>query len=309
MDKLDEETMARVMKKCYFMRPDLVMPGIMEKNNVLTNVKTMKVRDDDVYLVTYPKAGTNWACEILDAMLNIDNLEVLKTRSLFEKIPILEFGPSIHPDLVEDGIEHLPSNVKAVIDPMPSPRRIPTHLLPEYMPEEWHQKKPKTIVCDRNPKDCLISLLGWHRSTRFLSPLEWNELFEAYMQGLTVYGPYPDFTKAWAKYENEPWLMWIRYEDLRLNPKESFRKVAEFLGKDLTAEQIDQVIHVTSFDYMKKAMETVKDRDIFLNKKGVWQRKGVVGNWKEAFTISQNETFNKHYKEGMKGYEHLMYDC
>ncbi|XP_070537467.1 sulfotransferase 1B1-like [Ptychodera flava] len=304
---MDEELKKAALKKCYFMRPDLVMAGIMEKNNILTNVKNFQVRDDDVFLVTYPKAGTNWTCEILDAILNIDNLEVLKTRSIFEKIPMLELGPSIHPDLVADGIEDIPSNIKAILDPFPSPRRIPTHLLPEYCPDQLFIKKPKTVLVDRNPKDCLISLLGWHASTRFLSPLEWNELYEIYMNGLSAYGPYHSFIKSWAKYENEPWLLWMKYEDLKQNPKESFKKISTFLDKNLTDSQIDDVMRVTSFDYMKKAMETVKGRDAYLNPKGVWQRKGVVGNWKNVFTVAQNEAFNKQYNEEMKGYEHLKY--
>ncbi|XP_070539537.1 sulfotransferase 1B1-like [Ptychodera flava] len=115
----------------------------MDEKQLRTILRDFEVRDNDVFLVTYPKAGTNWVCEILDAILNIDNLEVLKTRSLPEKIPLLEVGPSSHPDLADVGVKDVPSILKTVLLKAVSPRRVPTHLLPQYSPKQLFTKKPK----------------------------------------------------------------------------------------------------------------------------------------------------------------------
>ncbi|XP_070538202.1 sulfotransferase 1 family member D1-like [Ptychodera flava] len=306
---MNDQEMKLPWKLTYFLEPDLIMPAIMDETQLRTTLKDFEVRDDDVFLVTYPKAGTNWTCEILDAILNIDNLEVLKTRSLAEKVPLLEFGPSRHPDLLEDGIQDVPSIVETVLNSAPSPRRVPTHLLPKYCPSQLFTKKPKTVFIDRNPKDCLVSLFGWHQYVRFLLPVEWDIFFDAHMDGHTVYGPYPEFLKAWYEYKDEPWFLFMRYEDLKKTPKESIKKIAKFLGKDLTDDQLNKAVRVTSFDYMKKANETVKGRDFYLRPTGVWQRKGVVGDWRNRFTVAQNEAFEKYYYGRMKelGIDHLNY--
>ncbi|XP_070537465.1 sulfotransferase 1C2-like [Ptychodera flava] len=258
-----------------------------------------------ICFVNFP--GTNWTMEIVDAIQHIDNLDILKERSLMEKMPMLELGPSTHPDLVEDGIVGIPSNILTYFNNAPSPRRMPTHLLPEFSPTQLFTKKPKTVIVNRNPKDCLASLRSWHASVRFLKPISWDEIFEQYMRGHTVYGDYCHFTKAWAKYKNEPWVLWMQYEDMKMNHKGAVKRIAEFMGKTLTEGQIDEVVRVTSFDYMKEANKTIKGRDVMLRPEGAWQRKGVSGDWKNTFTVAQNEIFDKHYAENIKGYEDLKY--
>ncbi|XP_070538363.1 sulfotransferase 1C2-like [Ptychodera flava] len=292
------------LKKTYFFRPGYVLPVIMEKNNIETNVKNFEVRDDDVFLVTFAKAGTNWTMEIIDAIQNIDNIDILKERSLMEKVPLIELGPSTHPEMVEEGIKDVPPICKAVLGSVPegTPRRIPTHLLPDISPTQLFTKKPKTVMVDRNPKDCLISLFNWHQSVRFLDPCTWDEMFEAYLKGHTIYGDYCKFMKAWGKYINEPWVLYITYEDMKKDHKGSVKKIAEFMGKSLTDAQLDEVCRVTHFLYMKKANETIKGREFILRPEGVWQRKGVSGGWKNTFTVAQSEAFDKIYNEEMKDY-------
>ncbi|XP_070538364.1 sulfotransferase 1C2-like [Ptychodera flava] len=300
----------KLFRKTYFFRPGYVLPVIMEKNNIETVVKNFEVRDEDVFLVTYPKAGTNWTAEIIDAIQNIDNIDILKERSLMEKVPLLELGPSTHPDLVEDGITQVPSFAKVILETMPkgSPRRIATHLRPDIAPVQLFEKKPKTIVVDRNPKDCLTSLYNWHLTVGFLDPLTWEEMFDAYMKGLTIFGDYCEFIKSWAEYKNEPWMFWIRYEDIKKDHKGSVKRIADFMGKSLTDSQLDEVVRVTDFQYMKKASETIKGRELVLRPGGTWQRKGVSGGWKNTFSVAQSEIFDKDYNEKMNGYEDLKYD-
>ncbi|XP_070538359.1 sulfotransferase 1C4-like [Ptychodera flava] len=293
----------------YFVEPGYLLPVIMGEDNLKNTMQKFEVRDDDVFLVTYPKAGTNWTCEIIDAIQHVDNLEVLKTRSLIEKTPLMELGPSIHPEIIAEGVADVPSILEAIHAPSPSPRKLPTHLLPKFLPPQLFTKKPKTIFVDRNPKDCIVSLFGWHESTRFLARVEWDHFFDAYLKGLTEYGPYPEFIKAWYPYKDEPWFLWTRYEELKKDPKGSIKKIAEFLGKNLTEEQLNEIVRITGFEYMKKANENVKGREFILRPEGVWQRKGVVGGWKGWFTVAQNEAFEKQYNERMKEYglEHLKY--
>ena len=44
---------------CIYVLDGLVVPKFM-KHEVLDKLKDLSLRDDDVWIVTYPKAGTTW---------------------------------------------------------------------------------------------------------------------------------------------------------------------------------------------------------------------------------------------------------
>ncbi|XP_077999433.1 sulfotransferase 1A2-like [Glandiceps talaboti] len=292
--------------KTYYIKKDWLMPCIMNENTLLTKLPKFEVRPDDVFLITYPKAGTNWACQIIDAIHNVDDLSKLDSMALQERIPLFELGPSDHPELAAEGITGVPC-MSDLLSQSPSPRKMPTHLIPEYLPTQLFEKKPRSIFVERCPKDTIVSLLGWHNSCRFLEPTDFNTLLRHYTDGNTVYGSYWGFMKEWLKYKNEPWLLWIKFEDMKKDFRGSIIKIAKHIGKDLTEEQIGKVMTVCSFEYMKERSKKEIGRDFFLRPQGEWLRKGVAGGWRNSFTVAQNEEFDRVYAKEMEGYEEFMY--
>ncbi|XP_077999418.1 sulfotransferase 1A3-like [Glandiceps talaboti] len=293
-------------KKTYYIRPGLLMPCIMNKQKILERLPKFEVRPDDVFLLTYPKAGTNWVCHILNAIIHADNIETVDLMPQCERIPMLELGPSDHPELAAEGITDV-HDLAAAHDRARSPRFIPSHLLPEYVPPQLFSKQAKAIHVERNPKDCGVSLLGWHNSCRFLEPTDWDTIFEHYLEGNTVYGSYWEYMIKWYKYKNEPWMLWLRFEDMKKNPRESIAQIAKHIGKDLTDKQLDDIVSYTDFKPMKQRSKTEVGRNFYLRPEGEWQRRGVAGDWRNWFTLAQNERFDKVYAEKMKGYEEYMY--
>ena len=83
----------------------------------------MKVREDDVWVVTYPKCGTTWTQEILWNIVNGVQVERIK-EPLFDRSPFIDM-PMI------DG-EKDPSEFFAQIDEMPSPRVIKVIINPLF---------------------------------------------------------------------------------------------------------------------------------------------------------------------------------
>ncbi|KAL6456659.1 hypothetical protein MHYP_G00352030 [Metynnis hypsauchen] len=63
-------------------------------------------------------------------------------------------------------------------------------------------------------------------------------------------------------------------------------------------ERITEAVH---FDVMKQDNMTNYEDVSFLDFKiSPFMRKGKVGDWRNHFTVAQNEQFDEHYKQKMK---------
>ncbi|XP_010795026.1 amine sulfotransferase-like [Notothenia coriiceps] len=77
-------------------------------------------------------------------------------------------------------------------------------------------------------------------------------------------------------------------------------KVCDFLGKDLTDEAIDHVVEMSTFKNMKtNPKANYKDLVEKQRYSSPTMRKGVAGDWKNFFTVAQNEYFDIVFEEKM----------
>ncbi|KAL7987808.1 hypothetical protein Chor_006727 [Crotalus horridus] len=77
-------------------------------------------------------------------------------------------------------------------------------------------------------------------------------------------------------------------------------KICSFLGKKLTANEVDDVVDKATFDKMKvdsRANYTFMHSDIVDCSKGDFLRKGTVGDWKSTMTVAQSERFDRVFKD------------
>ncbi|XP_062348935.1 sulfotransferase 1E1-like isoform X6 [Cinclus cinclus] len=88
------------------------------------------------------------------------------------------------------------------------------------------------------------------------------------------------------------------------DPRQEVQKILQFLGKELAEGTVERILHHTSFQEMKKnpaanyetMVPTLMDHSL-----SPFLRKGISGDWKNHFTVAQNEHFNQHYQEHMAG--------
>lgn len=273
-------------------------------------------RKDDLFIVTYPKCGTTWMQNVVLLILNkgiplTDFLEFQKATPFLELM-----GP--------DSAKH-----------MKRPGAIKTHLpfrLQPYSPEA------KYIYVVRNPKDCCVS---FYYHTKYSPGYNFqdgtfNDFFELFIRGETDYGDYFDHLLSWYEHRNDPNVLFITYEEMKMDMQTAVLKIAKFLGTQY-AENLEKdkdfmkrVLNHSSFDYMRKANEhSVREYfqngpDSILNDPNVPEglkhvienlkdskksfdnipnmiRKGIIGDWKNHFTEEQTQRMDEIFFERTKG--------
>ena len=110
--------------------------------------------------------------------------------------------------------------------------------------------------------------------------------------------------EAW-NLRHHPNMCFIFYEDMKKDLKSQIRKVATFLGKSYSDEQVDKLAEHLHIDNFKKNpwvnMEDMKGGAMMYNDRGNFIRKGKTGDWKNHFTPEMTAKFDKWMAEKLKG--------
>ncbi|XP_070573366.1 sulfotransferase 1B1-like isoform X2 [Ptychodera flava] len=246
---------------------------------ILDALQTFEVRESDVFLVTYPKSGTNWTRKIMAMVMNNADEQLYGTDTPFGRKVIY---PEMHQDEDEE-----PSYKK--LEKIQGQRFIPTHLPPSLLPPQMFDKPVKIIYVARNPKDVVVS--DFHHC--IYSPFEEP----------SYCGEWGSHVIPWWKKRDDPNILFIKYEDMIKDLGRCVKKIASFLQQDhLTEEQIMKTVKLCTFENMKQN-PVDRNEDVLANlwksdiSKNPFIRKGKVGGWKEYFTVAQNEKFDQVYKK------------
>ncbi|XP_052790238.1 sulfotransferase 1B1-like [Mya arenaria] len=92
------------------------------------------------------------------------------------------------------------------------------------------------------------------------------------------------------------------YMIIFINGLAKLRRLSDFLSVHNTDERLRQILDRCSFDRLKKDTESGKVVTKLVDKEGrpFLYRKGIVGDWKNYFTVAQSERFDtleETYKE------------
>ncbi|CAH1796348.1 unnamed protein product [Owenia fusiformis] len=239
-------------------------------------VQKMPCREDDVWTVTFPKAGLHWSSQILHMLMTGDT-EVRNAETHFFDM-----------------------NTPAETTAQSSPRLIQTHMPINYMPKDVWSKKSKILVILRNPKDQLVSFYHHIRSSERMQAGDEgiNRFYQRFADKKLGYGDFFDFYDLWWKKSKTcDHVKLVTYEQLKKEFIKTVRDISEFLGKPQTDDFLEKMAHVCSIENMQKNKEILDSPGIWKDQKGTMYRKGQVGDWKNHFTVATNEQFDKIIQE------------
>ncbi|XP_076402687.1 sulfotransferase 1E1 isoform X3 [Peromyscus maniculatus bairdii] len=185
-----------------------------------------------------------------------------------------------------------------------SPRIVKTHLPPKLLPASFWEKNCKMIYICRNAKDVVVSYYHFIQMiVSYPNPESFSEFAEKFMQGQVLYGSWYDHVKSWWKKSKNSRILFVFYEDMIEDIRREVIKLIEFLGKKPSEELIDKIIQHTSFQEMRNNPSTnytTMPEDMMTHKVSPFMRKGIVGDWKNHFTVALREKFDEHYEQQMK---------
>ncbi|KAF3697047.1 Cytosolic sulfotransferase 1 [Channa argus] len=257
------------------------------------NIQNFKARTDDILIAAYPKAGTTWVSYILDLLYFGQTCpERQVSVPLHERVPFLEISrPSL-------------STGKDLADLLPTtPRLIKTHLPVQFIPKSFWEQNSRIVYMARNAKDNAVSYFHFgHMNNVLPDPGEWTTFLTNFMDGKMVFGSWYDHVNSWwEKKQTYSNLHYMFYEDLIEDFGREMEKLCPFLGLSPSVEEKERVSALSAFDRMKQNKMTNFSTVQSMNQKvSAFMRKGIVGDWKNHFTVAQNERFDEDYKQKMK---------
>ncbi|XP_070541076.1 sulfotransferase 2A1-like isoform X2 [Ptychodera flava] len=83
-----------------FVSGGVTFPGYVRKD-LKKSIEKFECRDDDVFVVTYPKSGTTWAIEMVSLILNNADTEYNLSKEQFARVPVLEMRLELALSLVD----------------------------------------------------------------------------------------------------------------------------------------------------------------------------------------------------------------
>ena len=191
---------------------------------------TMRPRDSDIFVVTYPKSGTTWVQNILYQMSRRGDMGF---REISDVVPWVERAHFLGQD----------------VEMMPSPRLFKSHLDYRSTP-----KGPcKYIYVLRDGRDVAVSfhqfIMARYGDGEDI-PFE-NFFAEFFLVG-AIYGSWFSHVKEWWKHRHDENVLVMTYEDMKDDLEHAVDMIAVFSGFELDADLRRTVMDHSSFEFMKQ---------------------------------------------------------
>uniref|UniRef100_A0A8D2HQ01 Sulfotransferase n=1 Tax=Urocitellus parryii TaxID=9999 RepID=A0A8D2HQ01_UROPR len=280
----------------YFRYKGILFPvGLYSPESISQAENTSNVRDDDIFIITYPKSGTTWMIEILSLILKNGDPSWIRSVPIWERAPWCETIISAF-----------------TLQDQTSPRLLSSHLPIQLFPKAFFSTKAKVIYLSRNPRDVVVSFYHYSKIARQLKdPGTPDQFLENFLKGEVQFGSWFDHIKGWIRMQGRENFLLLTYEELQRDLQGSVQRICEFLGRPLDEEALGSVVAHSTFGAMKAnsmSNYTLLPTSLLDHRQGAFLRKGVCGDWKNHFTVAQSEAFDRVYREQMRGVQAFPWD-
>jgi len=192
--------------------------------------RTLAVRPDDTFIVSYPRSGNTWTRFLIANLLfggqpvSFANIELL--------IPDAEAQSSRYMKRIR------------------GPRVIKSH-------QYFDHRYPKVLYITRDPRDVAVSYYNFSRKYRHIAddcPLE--HYVHGFVTGTLLssgWGTWAENVGTWVTARNgRPTFLLLRYEDLIADTQTELAKAARFFGVDASPGELNRAIENSSADHLRE---------------------------------------------------------
>lgn len=254
-----------------------------------------QLSSDDIVVATFPKCGTTWAGQIVHGLRSGGDMDFTDLGTV---MPWLEMGHLFGHDI--DGKQEY------------SPRIYKSHMALSEVP-----KGGKVINIIRNPGDTLMSYYNfWSDMLIDTSSVSLDMMARQFflldrsdipknMFRLNYFQHLVDFHTA--DYDGP--VLFIAYEDMKLNLPAAVRRIARFMGLDISKTLQHKVTQQASFEFMSRHKAQFSER----LPDGVMEMvvTGRVGDAKLALSAGLNDELDAAWQKyvtpilGYRNYDEL----
>lgn len=247
------------------------------KGNEPSVGNSLKIRGEDVFLVSYPRSGNTWVRFVLGSLIHdvdvdFDNME--------------KYFPDIY------------RNTYSQLESIGNPRYLKSH-------ESYDKRYPKVIYIVRDPRDVAISYYYWMlKFNKFKGDIDGFLDIFFNPKGI-AYGSWDKHVEGWItkSYVTTHGFLLLKYEDLLVDAFNNFKKILIFLDIDVDDNKIKQVVRNNDFSGMKnKEVNTSDNNSLFksTSKAIPFIREGKKQQWRTMFDTNQNKRFIREFEVTMK---------
>lgn len=132
-----------------------------------------------------------------------------------------------------------------------------------------------------------------------------EEYCELFLAGMIPPGSYFDHVMTFWNKRNDSNILFLSYEEMKKDLRNSIIKVAKFMEKEIPEEKMELLLDHLSFDNMKKNSACNMESILKLKNNEVesdqFIRKGEIGDWKNYLTPELLEKFDEFIATSTKG--------
>jgi hypothetical protein len=250
---------------------------------------TYQAQAQDIFVCSYAKSGTNWLLQIAYEITQ-------RGQGAFDHIYDVVAWP--------DGSPPLPC--VPLDDPTPlaqartHKRVIKTHLALDVVPQHADARYLSVI---RDPKEVFVSSYHFVRDIA-LGPLmpSVETWLKCFLSPDFMFGPWAECVHSyWSQRERENLLV-LFFADLKQDPGGEIAKIADFVGVDLSADELAQVSEKSSFAHMRGIDHKFHPGAIMpmAPGKGHVMRRGAGGSTDEMLNAEQQQQIDAYYRQALQ---------
>ena len=217
--------------------------GLLFLNKTISEIEgigTMEIRENDIWVCSFPRSGTTLTQELVYLTQTLD-FKTANTVQLDARFPIIDIKTQKE-NPIPGGLEE--------VQKRPSPRFVKCHLHHFLLPEQLKEGKGKVIYTARNLRDAMWSM---YQFTCFMGAvMPFDKYFEYFMASRLPYTPWGRHVREFWDHKDDGNILFLKFEDTVRDMPGTVRKIARFLDRQLSDDDIDKICEHCSIGNMKK---------------------------------------------------------